>query len=108
MSRAFVEELVKSNPVENVTPDTITNPEEILWKVEETRRLGWAVSDGELTSGGVALAVPIQVAHREPAALSFYIPKSRLADGDLHSYARKLQAATTFIRPAVSITARGE
>ena len=102
MDPAAVAELVTRDAVPEITPGTVTDPEKILQKIEETRQQGWALSDGELTYGGIALSVPIEVAHRDPAALSLYVPESRLAAGDVERHIEKMMTAATTIRRAVS------
>jgi DNA-binding IclR family transcriptional regulator len=49
----------RSRGMESLTPATITDPEVLRTDLDQTRRRGYAVSDGDVTVGIAALGVPI-------------------------------------------------
>lgn len=56
---ANVEAIYSSAPLEVFTPRTIASLQLLLGALQEIRRQGWALSDGELEEGLTAAAVPV-------------------------------------------------
>lgn len=68
------------------TENTITSGDRLLEVIEEVRKQGFAVDDGEYTHGVYCVAVPITNRHGDiVAALSCSVPKARLDFGGLDS-----------------------
>lgn len=63
---AVIDHLVKTVPVKQLTPNTMTEPERILEDVEKTRTRGYAIAYGENMPGVTAIAAPVFNARGEP------------------------------------------
>ena len=84
------------SPMTALTPATVTDPDELLRAVEETRTRGYAVEHEENTPGVVCVAAA--VGYRIPAtdAVSCSLPAAAAAEpGLLDAVARAVVAATT-------------
>jgi DNA-binding IclR family transcriptional regulator len=76
-------------PLEALTPRTITDPAALRAQIEEVRRTGWAFTMGELEEGLHAVAVPIfDSMGRCRAALSVAGPSYRMPEDRLPEIAR--------------------
>lgn len=68
-------------PLEALTENTLTAPEELRLDGTRTRRRGWAVTDGELEIGLTGIAVPVHGTRGDVvAALGISGPTPRLED----------------------------
>lgn len=70
---AFMEEnerqrLLKAYPPKKLTPATVTDMEELLQRLEETRLLGYYLESGEVIEGVVGIGVPLRDFSGEVAA----------------------------------------
>jgi IclR family KDG regulon transcriptional repressor len=66
-------------PLEQLTPNTITDPGRLRVELETVRRRGYAVDDGESTLGLSCLALPIYDVSHLVAALSVSVPGVRFS-----------------------------
>lgn len=70
-----------TQPLEGLTENTLTSPEELRLDGTRTRRRGWAVTDGELEIGLTGIAVPVHGTRGDVvAALGVSGPTPRLED----------------------------
>jgi IclR family KDG regulon transcriptional repressor len=86
-----------SQPLERFTPNTITDPEQLVEHLHEIREQGYCMSEGEVDEGALAVAVPILTPQRQLAAgLSVAGPAFRFDDTkiELHLSALRAGAAT--------------
>jgi DNA-binding IclR family transcriptional regulator len=68
-----------------LTPDTLSDPAAILGRLREARRLGYALIDGEVLPGEMALGAPVfDYAGTAVAAVSIVVPRSRAAADRVH------------------------
>ncbi len=74
------EKLVSTLQMENLTPNTIADPDELLAELKLIAKQGYAIDNEEFMEGMVAMAVPI-LDHRGRfvAALAFHGPSMRLS-----------------------------
>jgi DNA-binding IclR family transcriptional regulator len=90
-------------PLEQRTPQTITDPAELEADLRQVRSRGYAVTNEELEPGLVAIAAPVRSAadasHRPTivAALSVSAPSSRLAGDQIPAVAARCAAAADAI-----------
>lgn len=69
-SPADVQQRVLEAPLARYTPYTLTDPESLRNTLAEVRRTGVAISDRQVTSDAVSVAVPVHDGHEVVAALS--------------------------------------
>ena len=74
------ERLLRRTGMPRRTPDTITDPRELLAQLQQVRQLGYAVDAGEEETGVHCFAVPVLTATGCIAAMSVSGPRSRLTD----------------------------
>lgn len=79
-----IQDQVLSAPLARFTPRTIVVPQELRQVLAEVRRLGYAVSDRQVTMDAVSVAAPIWGRSREVvAALSIVIRHDGVAPSSL-------------------------
>lgn len=104
-----VQELLSDAPLLSYTPHTLTDADEIMARIDEVRRTGWAVGDQEVEVGVRSIAIPIHDVHgRIVAAGSVSTPASRVELSDLStSVLSQLQESMSAMqgRIALPITA---
>lgn len=104
---AFMEEkerqrLLKSYPPQKLTPATITDMEELMDRLEETRRLGYYVERGEVIEGVVGIGVPLRDFSAEVvAALGAAFLEFQLREGGLKKAVEGLLRASREISRAM-------
>jgi len=76
--------------LEAITPKTVTDPATLRSTLDEVRRRGYAVSNGELEEGLVTMAAPVLVDGRAVAAVSLSGPSFRIPARDVSRLARLL------------------
>jgi IclR family transcriptional regulator, acetate operon repressor len=81
----FREHYVADRSLESFTPSTPTDPEQILSQARRVRRDGYAISDGDVTTGIAAVGAPIA---------DFAGPRCRSAGSGKRSSARALRPRT--------------
>lgn len=92
MSRKAREKLVSSLSLHSFTPNTITDPDDLLYELEQTRISGWAKSNEEYVKGVVGCAVPITAADGGlVACLGVSVPQARVAFEELDQFIERLQ-----------------
>ncbi|MGI9401922.1 MAG: IclR family transcriptional regulator [Rhizobiaceae bacterium] len=78
-SKRMRERLVASLALEKITPNTISDPKELLAELGKIAKQGHAIDNEEFMTGMVAIAVPVRDAKgRFSAALAFHGPTPRL------------------------------
>jgi IclR family acetate operon transcriptional repressor len=93
-----IERLLTRTGMPASTPRTITSTSELLTQMEEIRRQGYAIDDGEQEIGVRCVAVPVPGAPTL-IALSVSGPEARITDGQPERIARILkQVAVTMAR----------
>jgi DNA-binding IclR family transcriptional regulator len=92
---ARVRERVLRERLEILTPRTVADPRRLRRVLDETRRRGYVVSDGELEAGLVTIAAPVLVDGSAVAAVSLSGPVFRLPASDRPRLARFLVDAAT-------------
>ncbi|MDP0789981.1 MULTISPECIES: IclR family transcriptional regulator [Klebsiella pneumoniae complex] len=84
-----------SGPWEQVTPNTIIDPDHLRREVQKTRDMGYAVNDSEFVLGVVGVAVPVyDLNARVIACLSVSAPHVRKSLADMVNAVTLLQATS--------------
>lgn len=84
-----------SGPWEQVTPNTIIDPDHLRREVQKTRDMGYAVNDSEFVLGVVGVAVPVyDLNGRVIACLSVSAPHVRKSLADMINAVTLLQATS--------------
>ncbi|MGI6037359.1 MAG: IclR family transcriptional regulator [Limnochordia bacterium] len=79
-----VRQILQLHGMEPLTPQTINDEDELLFQLQEVRRLGYALDDEECEPGARCVAAPIyDYTQRVVAALSISGPLSRFSVDDL-------------------------
>lgn len=87
-------ETLLREPLAAPTPRTVTSTRSLRRELDASRQRGWALSDGELEAGYVAIGAPVRGADGEVvAALSLGGPERRLAASRHPGLARRVCAA---------------
>ncbi|KYO63800.1 IclR family transcriptional regulator [Thermovenabulum gondwanense] len=82
MSEQKVLELLKSEPLKEFTPNTITDLSKLMRELRKIREQGYSVDNEEYVQGLICVASPIINKQGEPiAAMSIAIPKYRIEEG---------------------------
>ena len=104
MKREKVEEIIKEHGLPKYTNNTITDKYELLKKLEEYRRKGYAVDNGEETVGVKCVATAIRTGQGEVArALSISDSVLSMPDDVLEKYAVLLSLACNTLAPYVNL-----
>ncbi|MEN3284487.1 MAG: IclR family transcriptional regulator, acetate operon repressor [Solirubrobacteraceae bacterium] len=84
------------------TAATITDPQQLLEDLEETRARGYATSRGELSADISAVAAAILDARRRPvASMSISLPTQRMTDDRWDAYGHMVAAASRQVSEAL-------
>jgi len=94
--RAHVDRLL-ARPLVALTPRTITDPARFRAVLADVRRVGWALSIGELEDGLVTIAAPVLVKGRPVAAVSLSGPTSRITARDHADLTRRVVETATAV-----------
>ncbi len=87
-------EAVLAAPLEPVTENTVTDPDELRRLLDEVRRRGYSVSRGERVLGGVGIAAPILAGDgRLLGAIGVGLPAQRFRAADEPRLAKRVIAA---------------
>ncbi len=100
-----VVERVLAGPLEQVAPETITEPGVLRRKLAEVRRLGHAIAPGSIEAVSTGVAVPVRDRGAVVAALGVVLPRGEEDDrviGVLAAAAREIEASLA--RPSRSST----
>lgn len=81
LSKRELEIILNNMKLVPLAPGTITDREELMNKIQETRERGYATSSGELIPHSASIAVPIKN-YVCPVALSIFGPASRFTNVD--------------------------
>lgn len=92
-------ERVLAEPLRALTPETITDPHALRVKLDEVRRLGYAVAPGFIETVSTGIAVPVRDGAEVVAALSVVLPRDH---EDAASVVPRLQAAAAWIAEALA------
>lgn len=82
-STSFVEDVIDRHGLPQLTPQTITDLDELRAELEATRERGYAVDREERLEGVCCMAAPILVDDEVRGAISVSGPKSRIQGNDL-------------------------
>jgi IclR family transcriptional regulator, pca regulon regulatory protein len=83
---AEVQKLLRRMPLKSFTPQTITDPAEILKQIEAAREAGYAWADQEYYRGDITIAAPVFGDDGAPvAAVNISAPSSRWSLLDLRA-----------------------
>lgn len=85
-----VEKLVRNLEIITFTPHTIADKDELLQRVRQARRQGWANSLGTYATGALTLSVPVKHYFR-PLALSILSVEARVPMDKLMEFLPELQ-----------------
>jgi DNA-binding IclR family transcriptional regulator len=92
-----VREAVLASPLEELTAQTITDPQRLRVVLDETRKRGYAAGVGELEDGLVTVAAPVVVGQRAVGAISLSGPSFRIPPRDQPHLGRLLVDAASAI-----------
>lgn len=81
----------------SITERTITEPDRLRAVIEQVRRRGYAVSNGELEVGLVTIAAPVLTGGRAVAAVSISGPTYRIPARDLPGLGRTVRDAAAAV-----------
>jgi IclR family pca regulon transcriptional regulator len=80
LPREEVVEILGRSDLEQLTPHTLTDPDELMAAIEDVRRLGYALVDQELEVGLRSIAVPItDTGGRVVAAVNVSVPATAVS-----------------------------
>jgi DNA-binding IclR family transcriptional regulator len=85
-------------PLARLTPDTVTDPDELLEQLADARLRGWALDDGENSVDIRCVAVALGPTPGGGDALSCSAPRSRMGDTRLEEVARAVTEAAHALR----------
>ncbi|MBM7078718.1 IclR family transcriptional regulator [Micromonospora humida] len=100
---AEVQERVLAAPLERYTALTVTDPGRLRRQLAEVRRVGYAVSDRQVTMDALSVAAPIRAPEGVVAALSLVVAHDR---ADPVALAPLVQAAGRVLSRAMGSTPR--
>jgi DNA-binding IclR family transcriptional regulator len=87
--------IVKSTPMERLTPNTTTDPKILFQELEGIRKRGYAVSEGERVEGVSCIAAPLfEPAGKVIGGITISGPMTRFSDQKIKEYAKLLMRAT--------------
>lgn len=85
---------VAAEPLEKLTPATVTEPAALLEELKEVRRTGYSVSRDERDDGAAGVSAPVfSVSGEVIGALGISGPGSRISEAQCHAWAENLVAA---------------
>jgi len=88
-----------------LTARTITTRDELDTDLRLTRERGYAIADGELEEGLIAIAAPVLVDGRAVAALSVSGPDTRITSAEIHRIGTSLVAEARNLSAQLTSTA---
>ncbi len=84
--------VLQSYPLESMTPNTITDINQLMRQFEEFRHQGYSIEREENEIGGLCISAPIHNYAAQPvAAVSVSFPLSRLDESMISTYGTKIQ-----------------
>ena len=84
--------VLQSYPLESMTPNTITDIDQLMRQFKEFRHQGYSVEREENEIGGLCISAPIHNYAAQPvAAVSVSFPLSRLDESMISTYGAKIQ-----------------
>jgi DNA-binding IclR family transcriptional regulator len=95
---------VAHSPLVQLTPHTVTDPDELLERLAEVRRDGYAITRGERIEGAVAIAAPLYglVPGDVVGAAGISIPESRFDESKATTFALAVRDAAAQITANIS------
>ncbi len=89
-----------TSPLQQLTPNSITDFDELKEELFRVRKQGYAISNGEIDMGGRAVAVPIRNrSNKVIAALSVEGPYFRMNDDIMSHYLKLLRHEVVQMKP---------
>jgi DNA-binding IclR family transcriptional regulator len=85
-------------PLEQITPDTVTDPDALLAQLAIARERGWAMDDGESSADIRCVAVALDTGRGADDALSCSAPRSRMDDERAREVAEAVAEAARTLR----------
>ncbi|GEK70251.1 IclR family transcriptional regulator [Paracoccus denitrificans] len=102
MPGAARDKLVRTLPMQQHTPNTITDPDALLAVLAEVRRKGWASTNEEYVQGVVGCAVPITAPDGTLiACLGVSVPTARVRYDELGAFIEPLQRAAHLLAQTI-------
>ena len=92
---------ILSDPLQVYTDRTVTSPVEIEAAATQTRARGYAVDDGEHTPGTLAIAAPIWMDDKVPAALAASVESATRASQDIDELLERVMSSADAITAAL-------
>lgn len=87
--------IIKSTPMERLTPNTTTDPKVLLHELELIKKNGFALSEGERVEGVSCVAAPIfEPAGKIIGGITISGPITRFSEQKIKEYAKLLMRAT--------------
>jgi DNA-binding IclR family transcriptional regulator len=87
--------IIKSTPMEHLTPNTTTDPKALLQELEVIKKNGYALSVGERVEGVSCVAAPIfEPAGKVIGGITISGPMTRFSEQQIKEYAKLLKRAT--------------
>lgn len=94
LPKALRHHLVHTLPLKRYTPNTITDPQELIRELDVIRKRGWAASNEEYITGVVGCAVPVLGPRKKMVAgLAITVPVARMAFEELPRNIPAMEAA---------------
>jgi IclR family acetate operon transcriptional repressor len=96
------EKLIRSLVVEQHTPTTITNPDQMLALLDGVRKQGWARTNEEYVQGVVGCAVPITARDDTLiACLGVSVPTARVSFEEIEAFIEPLKRASSLLAETI-------
>lgn len=96
------EKLVRSLPIQQHTPNTISDPDTLLAAVARCKKRGWARTNEEYVQGVVGCAVPIKAPDGTLiACLGVSVPNARVSFDGLEQFIPPLQEAAKLLAETI-------
>jgi DNA-binding IclR family transcriptional regulator len=87
--------ILKGTPLERLTPNTVTDPKVLAQEMEDIKKRGYAISQGERVDGVSCVAAPIfEAAGKIIGAITISGPTTRFSDQKIKQYGKLLIRAT--------------
>lgn len=98
------QQAIAHGKLSQLTPDTVTDPDALLGRLEQIRRDGYALTRGERIEGAVAIAAPVfgLVPGSVAGAAGLSIPEQRFDESKVEELAAQVRLAAAQISANIS------